>query len=84
MRQASEADYFPFEDSTMCYFTVDKKGKVVHYPHKNKSDKLELLNAIGDAKKGEIQMYAVWPGRYRSDLFLVDNLEAFTEEFNFF
>jgi hypothetical protein len=36
----------------------------------------ELRQAVLRARRGESRLLAVWPGEYRSDLFLVDDLDA--------
>lgn len=41
--------------------------------------KAEKRNACLKAMDGWCRIYAVWPGQWRSDLFLVDDLAAFGE-----
>ena len=33
------------------------------------------------AKEGHAVLYAVWPGNYRSDLFIIDNIEALEDAY---
>ena len=80
MKSARETDNFPYQMSTVCYFIVDKKGKVSQIPHKNKSDKPRVLEAYKTVLDGNAQIYAVWPGNWRSDLFIIDDLDIFAKE----
>lgn len=67
-RKTSATGNFPYSNPLVCYFALAEDGPVqLHYV---KDRKLGLLHAA----KGEITIYAVWPGRYRSDLFVVDDL----------
>ncbi len=79
MRSAKENNDFPYSMSTICYFEVDSSGNVVHVPHKNKSDKVRVLEAYQRAKNKTTTLYAVWPGNWRSDLFIIDDLDAFAD-----
>lgn len=68
-RKTSENANFPWGNKQVCYFAAGQGEPVqLHYV---KDRKLGLLRAA----KGEITIYAVWPGQYRSDLFVVDDLE---------
>lgn len=80
MRSAREINNFPYSMSTICYFGVDKNGNVSTVPHKNKSDRAEVLEAYQSAIDNNITLYAVWPGNWRSDLFIIDDLDAFAKE----
>lgn len=83
MRSAKEND-FPYKMSTICYFEVDKNGNVLQVPHKNKSDQARLLEVYKRAIDKTTVLYAVWPGNWSSDLFIIDDLNAFAKEFNLF
>lgn len=83
MRSAKETENFPYGMSTICYFEVDKNGNVSQVHHKNKSDMSKVLEAYQRVMNKTTTLYAVWPGSYRSDLFIIDDLEAFAKEFNF-
>lgn len=80
MRSAKEAD-FPYRMNTVCYIEVDKNGKVTQVNHKNKSDLPEVTAAYQRAASKISVLYAVWPGKWSSDLFLIDDLDAFAKSF---
>ena len=82
MRSAKATDYFPYKISTLCYFEVDKAGKVTQIPHKNKSDLPGVAAAYARAVSQATSLYAVWPGKWSSDLFLIDGLEQFAKAFD--
>lgn len=79
MRSAKESDNFPYSMNTICYFEVDKNGNVLPVPHKNKSDRPTVLEAYQRAINKTTTLYAVWPGNWRSDLFIIDDLDAFAK-----
>jgi len=73
MRSAKETD-FPYCSSLVCYIEV---SDVV----RQRKGKKELEDAIKNVKANESTLYAVWPGKYRSDLFLIDDLEKLQDAF---
>ncbi len=77
MRSAKENSDFPYSMGNICYFEVDCSGNISRVPHKNKSDQVRVLEAYQRAKDKTTTLYAVWPGKWRSDLFIIDDLEAF-------
>lgn len=79
MRSAKDSN-FPYSMSTICYFEVDKKGNVSQVPHKNKSDRSKVLEAYQRALNKTITLYAVWPGNWSSDLFIIDDIDGFAKE----
>lgn len=79
MRSAKE-NHFPYTMSTVCYFEVDGEGGVTQVPHKNKSDRPRVLEAYQRAKESKTTLYAVWPGNWSSDLFVMDDLDAMARE----
>ncbi|MHC1717202.1 MAG: hypothetical protein AB9883_00885 [Acidaminococcaceae bacterium] len=81
MNSAKEVAEFPYNSSLICYFEVDKRGNTAKIYHKNKSDRPCLLDAYKRAIAEEIVIYAVWPGRWSSDLFMIDNLDIFAKKF---
>jgi len=83
MRSAKESDNFPYNMKTVCYFEVDKQGNTNHIHHKNKSDKQGVFESYLRAVKKDTTLYAVWPGNWSSDLFIIDDLDAFAKAFNF-
>ena len=40
----------------------------------------QRLDACMNAKTGKSKIVAVWPGQYRSDLFIIDDLDTFYAE----
>jgi hypothetical protein len=81
MRSAKKSDNFPYGMSTICYIEVDKNGNVSQVPHKNKSDRPQVIEAYKRVLNKTTALYAVWPGNWRSDLFIIDDLDAFAREF---
>ncbi len=75
MRSAKEQEWFPYDSRMTCYILVDSKGQVSHVAH-NKS---ELKSAYDSVVTGNAVLYAVWPGEYRSDLFIIDDINAFAD-----
>lgn len=57
---------FPYTSPTTCYIEVDQAGHVSQVATHNTA----LYTRI---KNGESKLYAVWPGQYHSDLFLIDD-----------
>ncbi|MCM3746969.1 hypothetical protein M3223_06330 [Paenibacillus pasadenensis] len=82
MRSVKETDNFPYCISTVCFFEVDKTGTVSQVYHKNKSDRSKVLEAYQRAMNKTTTLYAVWPGSWSSDLFVIDDLNAFAKAFN--
>lgn len=82
MRSAKEAGHFPYEASTVCYFEVDEHGALSQLYHKNKLDRPRVQQTYQRVINKETTLYAVWPGRWSSDLFIIDDLDAFTKAFD--
>ena len=59
---------FPYRMPTTCYIEVHQDGKVTQGagPH-----------AYERARSGESRLFAVWPGQWRSDLFVIDDLDEY-------
>ena len=83
MRSVKKNSDFLFTLDTMCYFEVDKKGIVTQIPHKRKADRELVYEAYKRAVVKKTTLYAVWPGNWSSDLFVIDDLEAFAVAFDF-
>lgn len=66
---------------TLCYFEVDRNGNVSQLNHKNKSDRPEVMAAYQRAANQTTTLYAVWPGNWSSDLFVIDDLDTFAKKF---
>ena len=76
-RLTSKNPEFPFGPDepaakTVCYFTVDGDGAIEWV----KDHDIELEEALAAAMKDEVTVFAVWPGQWRSHLFVVDNPET--------
>ena len=84
LRSAKDVDCFPYRSSLLCYFEVYNNGKVKRVNHKNKSDIREVIGAYERANENITTLYAVWPGKWSSDLFLIDDLDLFAENFEIF
>lgn len=69
-RPASEAP-FPYTSQRVCYIERHPNGML----HQIRT-KAQMTAAVQMAKDGEIDIVAVWPGEYRSDLFVIDDLDA--------
>jgi hypothetical protein len=68
MRLASQARSFPYTDPTVCFLEVDREGRVTSPLESGVSARVRAR---------ESQLYAVWPGHYRSDLFLIDDIDEY-------
>lgn len=77
MRRTNEVECFPYDAKTTCIISVDGKGNVKQVSH----NRAEATAAYKSALAGDCKLYAVWPGQYRSDLFVVDDLNAFADAF---
>jgi hypothetical protein len=71
--ERSKEGFFPYELGTIAYFVVTDGVPV---PINGAESRREALER---ARRAEITLYAVWPGKWRSDLFLVHFDEASTE-----
>lgn len=76
MRMASETGCFPYKSDLVCFMEVEPDGGIMQL-----HTKAEKRNACMKAMDGWCRIYAVWPGQWRSDLFLVDDLAAFGEAY---
>lgn len=77
MRSAKENKEFPYDSTLICYIEVFPDGKT-RQVFCNQTD---IEQAYNRAKKGESQIYAVWPGRYKSDLFIIDDLNKLADAY---
>lgn len=68
MRLASTSENFPYELATVCYLEIASDGSVTSPPEEGVATRV---------RSGESRLYAVWPGHYRSDLFLIDNIDEY-------
>ena len=73
IRSAKESKDFPCINGTVCCIGVDNTGDVMQIAHDSDS----ICTAYRSAIEQKIRIFAVWPGKYRSDLFEIDDLDAF-------
>ena len=59
----------------MCYMEVFPNGNINQL-----STRQELKDAFYHAVSGKSKIVAVWPGQWRSDLFIIDDFEEFYTE----
>ncbi|HEU0132705.1 MAG TPA: hypothetical protein VFQ85_17105 [Mycobacteriales bacterium] len=70
MRLASQAPFPYVRPGRVCY--IEQTGEqVVQITTIG-----DLREAVGRARAGGSRLLAVWPGEWRSDLFLIDDLDA--------
>ncbi len=75
MRSAKEAGCFPYRSKIVCYMELTNDGNIKQLSNRN-----EKLEAYLNAKAGISKILAVWPGQWRSDLFIIDDLDSFADE----
>lgn len=75
MRSTKEAGCFPYRSKLVCYMELSNDGNI-----KQLSTRNEKLRAYINAKAGTSKIFAVWPGQWRSDLFIIDDLDSFADE----
>ena len=76
IRHASKADNFPYMLRTTCWICVDREANVSYL-----GGDVDRVAGLALAYKDQATLYAVWPGRWRSDLFLIDDLAAAAKAF---
>ena len=79
MRSAKETGCFPYGSGQVCYMEVSPDGAVTQL-----STVGEKRSAYINAQAGISKIFAVWPGRWRSDLFIIDDLDACSEKQSLF
>ena len=77
MKSAKESGCFPYQSSLVCFFEVFEDGIVRQVSNRN-----DKIVAIVNVQTGRSQLFAVWPGKWRSDLFIIDDLKTFAKENN--
>lgn len=58
---------FPYTSKLICYINVNSDGTVEQI-----GKDITKVEAYMKASNNQSQIIAVWPGRYRSDAFLID------------
>lgn len=76
MRNTSDNPEFPWLDRRVCFFVQSMADARIHSVGIDRESRAEAIR-MTDA--GDLALYAVWPGQYRSDLFLVDDLTDMAE-----
>ena len=61
---------------TVCCFEVWGDGRVQQVARTESA----MLKSYERVKSGETKMYAVWPGQWRSDLFVIDDIEEWAKK----
>lgn len=70
MRIASQSPFpYGWPGRIVCYFTHDEAGHLRQLEYR---DDMRAHLSADDPP----QLFAVWPGQYRSDLFVIDDLDA--------
>jgi hypothetical protein len=77
MRSAKASDMFPYSSKLVCYIELSGDGKISQIDTSYES----VADAYERAASDKSTIYAVWPGRWSSDLFIVDDLDAFADAF---
>jgi len=77
MRSAKENKSFPYQSNTICYFEVSGHGEVSQIGR----DFNSIAAAYRNAASQRTRIFAVWPGEWSSDLFIIDDLNAFADAF---
>lgn len=80
MRKVSECKEFPYKERTTCYIFVKENGDVKQVI----SNKTGIEEIKEDLLNNKGKLYAVWPGNYSSDLFLVDDTKALLMAFGLY
>src|SRR5215472_17051124 len=65
---AAEGKNFPYRLPTMCYIEVHQDGELTHGTDGGTYER---------ALSGESRLFAVWPGQWHSDLFVIDDLDEY-------
>jgi len=66
---------FPVTDGTICYWAIAEDGTMTWIDNHE-----HLAHWLQRAVRGEVSVFAVWPGKYRSDMFYIDDPEKFAED----
>lgn len=72
---AAEGENFPYRLPTMCYIEVHRDGEVTHGTDGGTYER---------ALAGKSRLFAVWPGQWHSDLFVIDDLDEYARALGIF
>jgi hypothetical protein len=78
-RLASKQDWFPYRAKTVSYMELGRDGKLMQISG-HAASREERHAALHRACAGLSVIYAVWPGEWLSDMFLMDDLDALADE----
>ena len=73
MRSAKEVEYFLYGSKLVCYFVVYPDGKAEQIQNNKTTAKSVYEHVVAK----DYVLYAVWPGQWRSDLFIIDDIELY-------
>lgn len=79
MRKASDIDKrsrydkFPYDSKEVCFIEQTSKGKIDQVPN-YVNDKRAVYYRV---KYEGSKLYAAWPGEWQTDLFEIDDIEAY-------
>ena len=77
MRGTKDVGNFPYSWEAICYIEVASNGKITQVECK----KSDIENVYNRVKGGGSLLYAVWPGDYNSELFIVDDLNKLVDAY---
>lgn len=77
MRSAKETGCFPYRSKLVCFMELSEDGEI--HQLKDIGDK---RRAYYNAIDGKSKILAVWPGNWRSDLFIIDDLSEYGASLN--
>ena len=75
MRSAKEVEFFPYSSRHVCYFIVYPNGQVEQIQNNKTTAKAVYEHVVAN----DCTLYAVWPGQWRSDLFIIDDIELYAK-----
>lgn len=78
MRSAKETGCFPYSSQVVCFMELFPNGDI-----KQLNNDVDKFEAYCNANQSKSKIVAVWPGKWRSDLFIIDDLEKFAEALDF-
>lgn len=77
MRRASEVDGFPYNSRRNCYIIINENGELEQIRYTVQAMKDLYTQVVNN----NLNIFIVWPGNYTSDIFLVDDMNAFGRAF---
>lgn len=70
-RSSKDSEAFPYGHSGLVCYMELKDGALLQLGARE-----VMRDAVQRALAGDSEIYAVWPGRWRSDLFIIDDLPS--------